>query len=77
MSEGNEKLNDAMEQAIEGQTALSEAEIEKLLDRAKELGMKHLAITDHGAMYGVIDFYQAAKDRGMAKSEFYKLVAND
>ncbi|MBR6720315.1 MAG: DNA polymerase III subunit alpha [Clostridia bacterium] len=39
--------------------------IEKLLDRAVELGMKHLAITDHGAMYGVIDFYQAAKARGI------------
>lgn len=39
--------------------------IEALLDRAKELGMEHLAITDHGAMYGVIDFYQAAKERGI------------
>lgn len=39
--------------------------IPKLLDRAVELGMKHIAITDHGAMYGVIDFYQAAKDRGI------------
>ncbi|MDP4132783.1 MAG: DNA polymerase III subunit alpha [Bacillota bacterium] len=39
--------------------------INDLLDRAKELGMKHVAITDHGAMYGVIDFYQAAKDRGI------------
>lgn len=41
------------------------AKIPKLLDRAKELGMKHLAITDHGAMYGVIDFYKAAKERGI------------
>ncbi len=39
--------------------------IEKLIDRAKELGMEHIAITDHGAMYGVIDFYQAAKDKGI------------
>lgn len=35
--------------------------IKELFPRAKELGMKHLAITDHGNMYGVIDFYKAAK----------------
>ena len=34
-----------------------------LLDRAKELGQTSMAITDHGAMYGVIDFYRAAQDR--------------
>ncbi len=39
--------------------------INDLLEKAKELGMEHLAITDHGAMYGVIDFYQAAKDKGI------------
>ncbi|MCH8061760.1 MAG: DNA polymerase III subunit alpha [Chloroflexi bacterium] len=32
-----------------------------LVDRAKELGMDSLAVTDHGAMYGVIEFYQKAK----------------
>lgn len=42
-----------------------ECNIKKLLDRAKELGMRHIAVTDHGAMYGVIDFYQEAKDRGL------------
>ena len=31
--------------------------IEKLAAQAKELGQSALAITDHGAMYGVIDFY--------------------
>ncbi len=36
-----------------------------LLDRVKELGMTHCAITDHGAMYGVVDFYEAAKRRGI------------
>ncbi len=35
--------------------------IEELVLRCKELGMESLAITDHGAMYGVIDFYKAAK----------------
>ena len=33
--------------------------------RAKEMGQKALAITDHGAMYGVYDFWKAAKDAGI------------
>lgn len=36
--------------------------IDLLLDRAKELGMDSLAITDHGQMYGVIEFYKQAKN---------------
>ncbi|MCH7787381.1 MAG: PHP domain-containing protein, partial [Chloroflexi bacterium] len=36
-----------------------------LVNRAKELGMDSLAITDHGGMYGVIDFYRLAKDAGV------------
>ncbi|WP_295917131.1 DNA polymerase III subunit alpha [Anaerovibrio lipolyticus] len=39
--------------------------IKPLVKRAKELGMKHLAITDHGNMFGVIDFYKAAKAEGI------------
>jgi len=42
--------------------------------RARDLGMQSLAITDHGSMCGVVDFYQAAKDRGIKPilgSEFY------
>ena len=39
--------------------------ISPLLDRVRELGMEHCAITDHGVMYGVVDFYQQAKDRGI------------
>ena len=35
--------------------------IERLMDRLKELGQNACAITDHGAMFGVIDFYRAAK----------------
>ena len=35
--------------------------IKKLVKRVKELGMKHVAITDHGTMFGVIDFYNAAR----------------
>ena len=39
--------------------------IGEMVDRAKELGMDSLAITDHGVMYGVIDFYRACKDKGI------------
>lgn len=39
--------------------------IDDLLDRAKELGMDSIAITDHGVMYGVIDFYKKAVKRGI------------
>ena len=35
--------------------------IKDLPVRAKELGMDSIAITDHGVMFGVIDFYKAAK----------------
>lgn len=38
------------------------AKIGELVKRAKELGMDSLAITDHGAMFGAIDFYKACKD---------------
>jgi len=41
------------------------ARISELISRAKELGMEHLAITDHGAMYGVVDFYKEAKAKGI------------
>ncbi len=39
--------------------------IERLLDKIQELGQTAVAITDHGCMYGVIDFYKAAKKRGI------------
>lgn len=39
--------------------------IQQLIDRAKELNMPAIAITDHGSMYGVIDFYKAAKAKGV------------
>ncbi len=39
--------------------------IKELVARAKELNMDSLAITDHGVMYGVVNFYSAAKDAGI------------
>ena len=41
------------------------SKIKELAARAKELGMDSMAITDHGAMFGVIDFYRAAKENGI------------
>ncbi len=41
------------------------ARIKDLVNRAKELGMPALALTDHGVMYGIIDFYEAAKKAGI------------
>ena len=39
--------------------------IKEYVARVKELGMNSAAITDHGAMYGVIDFYRAARAEGI------------
>ncbi len=41
------------------------SKIKELVARTKELGMDSIAITDHGVMYGVIDFYRAAKEVGI------------
>ena len=41
------------------------SKIKELIARTKELGMDSIAITDHGVMYGVIDFYKAAKEAGI------------
>jgi DNA polymerase-3 subunit alpha len=39
--------------------------LDRLMDKAHELKFSSLAITDHGAMHGVIDFYQAAREKGI------------
>ena len=39
--------------------------IDGMMDRVKELGQSAVAITDHGVMYGCIDFYKAAKAAGV------------
>ena len=39
--------------------------IDRLMDRAVELGMSAMALTDHGNLYGAIEFYQQAKAKGV------------
>ena len=41
------------------------SKINEIVAQAKKLGMDSLAITDHGVMYGVIDFYRAALKEGI------------
>ncbi|MDR1765249.1 MAG: DNA polymerase III subunit alpha [Lachnospiraceae bacterium] len=41
------------------------SKIKELVARVKELGMDSIAITDHGVMYGAVDFYRAAKEAGI------------
>lgn len=64
------------------------AQIDRVVDRAKELGMTSLAITDHGAMFGVVEFYEKAIKSGIkpiigcevytaARSRFDKEVSYD
>jgi len=48
--------------------------IGQLLEKARSMGMNSLAITDHGSMYGVVDFYREAKKQGIKPiigCEFY------
>src|SRR3990170_1043437 len=39
--------------------------IPALMDRAQELGQEAIALTDHGVLYGAIQFYKEAKSRGI------------
>lgn len=39
--------------------------IERLVARARELGQTAVAVTDHGVMYGIVDFYKAARKAGI------------
>ena len=41
------------------------AKIKEIISRTKELGMDSIAITDHGVMFGAVDFYKAATDAGI------------
>ncbi|MFN7088723.1 MAG: PHP domain-containing protein, partial [Candidatus Paceibacteria bacterium] len=41
------------------------SKIDEILDRIKELGMDAVALTDHGVLYGAIEFYTKAKSKGV------------
>ncbi len=41
------------------------AKVRSIVDKAHELNMRAVAITDHGVMFGVIDFYKAARKKGI------------
>ncbi|MDD3537650.1 MAG: DNA polymerase III subunit alpha [Eubacteriales bacterium] len=41
------------------------AQIDRVVAKAKELGMKSIAITDHGVMFGVVEFYEKATKAGL------------
>lgn len=41
------------------------SKIPELIEKAKELGQTSIAITDHGNMFGVIEFYKCAKAQGI------------
>jgi len=41
------------------------SKVKEMVNRAKELDMKAIAITDHGNMYGTIHFYRACMDAGI------------
>ena len=39
--------------------------VEQLVKRAKDMGQTAVAVTDHGVMYGAVEFYKAAKKAGI------------
>ena len=43
----------------------STVKIKEAVAAAKDMGMQHLAITDHGALYGAVDFYKTARSNGI------------
>ena len=51
--------------------------IDGMMDRVKELGQTAIAITDHGVMYGCIDFYKAAKAAGVKKFNYISVISCD
>ena len=48
--------------------------IKEYVSRVKELGMNSAAITDHGVMYGVIDFYREAREAGNQSNPWLRSV---
>ena len=49
--------------------------IKPLAKRLKELGFTHAAVTDHGVMYGAIDFYNACLEEGITPSSGVRYIS--
>jgi DNA polymerase-3 subunit alpha len=64
MGEGKHKWV-SLHQHTEYSLLDSSAKIPELIARAKELGMDSMAITDHGVMYGCVEFYKEARAQGI------------
>jgi len=55
------------------------SKIDEILDKIKGLQMDSVALTDHGVMYGAVEFYEKAKAKGIKPiigCEFYEAVAS-
>ena len=60
-----EKEQKEADKLAEYKSTLTNDELEELVKKTKELGMDSIAITDHGVMYGCVEFYKAAKAEGI------------
>ena len=63
VTEGNRQGRDFVHLHIHTEYSLLDGacRIDQLMDRVKECGQSAIAITDHGVMYGCVQFYKAAK----------------
>ena len=69
-SEGNKQGRDFVHLHIHTEYSLLDGacRIDQLMDRVKECGQTAIACTDHGVMYGCVQFYKAAKRRASSQS---------
>ena len=67
VTEGNRQGRDFVHLHIHTEYSLLDGacRIDQLMDRVKECGQSAIAITDHGVMYGCVQFYKAAKKAGI------------
>lgn len=81
LGDGNEMKKDFVHLHLHTEYSLLDGsgKIKEMVAKAKEMGMKAMAITDHGAMYGTVDFYKACKEVGIKPiigSEVYVCSGN-
>ena len=53
------------------------SQVSKIVDRAHELGLDSIALTDHGVMYGVLDLVKKCKERGKLRIEGKDYIVKD